>query len=112
MQRSCLLRHVVQPGMALDLPDMKELYQLADLIKQRNTISEAIATVIGRPAEIGHIGEYIAAHIFDIALHTSASQKSSDGIFQAGALTGRSVNIKWYGKREGMLESDAQRLSR
>lgn len=83
---------------------MEQLHQLARLIYQRNHLSHQIAAIIGRPAEIGHIGEYIAAQIFAVDLHTSARQRSSDGFFIAPPLAGRSVNIKWYAKQEGVLD--------
>jgi len=83
---------------------MDDLTQLAELIKTRNRIAEEITAVIGRPALIGHVGEYIASRIFAIDLEESASQKSIDGHFTTGLLKGRSVNIKWYGKREGLLD--------
>jgi hypothetical protein len=67
-------------------------------------IGNAIAEVIGRPAERGHVGEYIAAQIFDIALERSARKRARDGRFIAGALAGQSVNVKWYGKQEGVLD--------
>jgi hypothetical protein len=83
---------------------MEELNKLAALIRQRNEISDAIAALIGRPAEIGHIGEFIAAHMFNITLHSSASEKSSDGYFTAPPFQGKSVNIKWYAKLERTLD--------
>ncbi len=83
---------------------MHDLVQLAGLIRQSNIISDQIAALIKRPAEMGHIGEYIASKIFNIKLLESASHKSIDGHFVDGPLAGRSVNIKWYGKREGLLD--------
>ncbi len=82
-------------------PAMDESTKLAQLIKQRNRIEEEITAVIGRPAQIGHLGEYIAVQIFDIQLEESMVTKSLDGYFRNGAVNGRSVNIKWYAKREG-----------
>ncbi len=83
---------------------MQDLIQLAALIKQSNEITNQIAALIRRPAETGHMGEYIASKIFHITLAESASNKSIDGYFAEGALAGRSVNIKWYGKWEGLLD--------
>ena len=83
---------------------MDELKSLADLIKQRNLIDDEIAAIIDRPAERGHIGEFVAAAIFDIELHESASNKGSDGVFRSGPHKGRSVNVKFYGKDWGILE--------
>jgi len=83
---------------------MENLEKLAKLIKQKNLSDSEIARIISRPAERGHAGEYIAAHIFDIELQPSASSKGIDGHFNSGNLKGRSVNIKWYGKLEGLLD--------
>ena len=83
---------------------MDELRSLAALIRQRNAIDNKIAAIIDRPAERGHIGEFVAAAAFDIELHKSATKKGSDGVFRSGQLTGRSVNVKFYGKRETILD--------
>jgi hypothetical protein len=81
-----------------------ELNRLADLIRQMNRTGSEIAALIGRPALQGHVGEFIASRIFDIELETSATQRALDGHFRSGALAGRSVNVKWYGKRENLLD--------
>lgn len=83
---------------------MDDLAQLAELIKKRNALEREITVLIGRPAEIGHIGEYIASKVFRIALEESASHKSIDGHFRDGSLKERTVNIKWYAQREGVLD--------
>ncbi len=83
---------------------MDDLTQLADLIKKRNLLEREITALVGRPAEIGHIGEYIASRVFHIALEESASHKSIDGRFRDGPLKDRTVNIKWYARREGLLD--------
>lgn len=83
---------------------MDDLTQLADFIKERNQTERKITDLIRRPAAIGHIGEYIASRIFNIDLEESASHKGSDGYFQDGDLKGRSVNIKWYAMRQGLLD--------
>ena len=83
---------------------MEKLKELAALLKQRNEIDSAIASVIGRPAISGHLGEFIAAKIFDIKLADSATNKGIDGHFKNGPLAGRTVNVKLYGKQEGLLD--------
>lgn len=83
---------------------MNTLAELAGLLLQYNRIGNQIAALIGRPAHIGHMGEFIAAQIFDIALESSANAKAIDGRFQTGTLAGRSVNIKWYAKQENLLD--------
>lgn len=52
----------------------------------------------------GHAGEWIASRIFDIELEPSAVAKAIDGRLRSGPLTGKSVNVKWYLKREGILD--------
>jgi hypothetical protein len=89
---------------------MKTLLHLAELVKRRNALEEEFTAIIGRPAAIGHIGEYIASKIFSIALVESASQKNIDGYFQEGPLAKRSVNIKWYAKLEWLLDITADAL--
>lgn len=83
---------------------MENLDALARLIRQKNAVDAQIASHLGRPAHIGHAGEFIAAQIFDILLHDSATTAGSDGHFRSGPLAGRSVNVKWYGKHEGLLD--------
>jgi hypothetical protein len=82
---------------------VNDLTRLAQLIQTRNQVAKDIASLIGRPATLGHVGEYIAAGIFHIVLEASAAQKGIDGRFTDGPLQGRSVNVKWYGKRKGLL---------
>jgi hypothetical protein len=83
---------------------MDDLKRLAHLIRQRNEIEVEITRIIGRPAQIGHIGEYLAAKLFSIELASSATEKGHDGRFKEGPLEGRTVNIKWYAKHEGLLD--------
>ena len=81
-----------------------ELGPLASLIRQRNRIDGEIAAIIDRPAHAGHIGEFVAATIFDIRLHESATHRGADGRFTRGPLAGRSVNIKKYSTDQGVLD--------
>lgn len=83
---------------------MSEIQQLGSLIREHNSIGSRIAAIIARPATIGHTGEFIASRIFDIELEPSAVAKGIDGRFKTGPLQGRSVNIKWYGKWESILD--------
>jgi len=90
---------------------MEQLRELAGLLAERNAVDARIGAIIGRPAHIGHIGEYLAAAIFDLALHTSAVHPGSDGHFRSGPLSGRSVNVKWYAKLEGLLDINPLHLA-
>ena len=83
---------------------MSDLEQLASLLESRNAIDEKIAALIGgRPALRGPVGEWIAQRIFGVKLEESAAHKGSDGRFTDGPLTGKTVNVKWFGKRQGLL---------
>jgi hypothetical protein len=48
---------------------------------------------------------WIAAQVFDIELEASAVATGIDGHFRSGPLQGRTVNVKWYLKREGLLDT-------
>jgi hypothetical protein len=52
----------------------------------------------------GHLGEWIAARVFDISLEESATAPGIDGRFRSGPLAGKSVNVKWYLKDESLLD--------
>lgn len=82
--------------------------KLAELLRAKNRIDDEIASLIGRPALIGHTGEYVAAAIFDIELNSSATQEGTDGYFRSGALKSKSVNVKWYPKKEGILDINSK----
>jgi len=82
----------------------EQLDRLAGLLRQRNTLDADIASILGRPMTSGHAGEWIASHVFDIQLEASASAAAIDGRFRTGPLAGRTVNIKWYLLREGILD--------
>ena len=83
---------------------MGDLQELARLVKQLNKVGEKISAVIGRPSIIGHVGEFIASKVFDLALEDNAAAKAIDGHFNSGPLQGKSVNVKWYGKQESLLD--------
>ena len=89
---------------------MNSLQRLAELIHVKKKVEDEIAHIIGRPALIQHVGEYIAAHVFNIQLEYSASHRGIDGHFIGGVLAGRSVNIKWYTKQEGLLDITREHL--
>jgi hypothetical protein len=84
--------------------DDQQYEAVARLLRVRNAIDLELAQLIERPVTTGHLGEWIAAKVFGIALHERASHKGSDGTFTTGPLAGRSVNIKWYTKRENSLD--------
>lgn len=81
-----------------------QLAQIADVLRKRNWIDARIAEIIQRPMTSRHLGEWIASQVFDIELEPSARAMAFDGRFRTGPLRGRSVNVKWYLKREGLLD--------
>ena len=85
--------------------DKGSLAQAASLLCERNAIDAELARLIQRPMTSGHLGEWIAAQIFDIELEVSAVAAGIDGHFRSGPLQGRTVNVKWYLKREGLLDT-------
>jgi hypothetical protein len=87
-----------------ETPSQTQLAVLAELIRSKNAIDNQIAALVNRPALPGHVGEFIAARIFGIRLYSSATHAHSDGEFIDGALAGRTVNVKWYLKREGGVD--------
>ena len=84
--------------------DAEQLKQLSALLRSLNRVMHGIAAMIGRPAQLGHVGEFIASQVFDIDLAPSASQKAIDGSFRSGPLAGRTVNVKFYTRLEGQLD--------
>jgi hypothetical protein len=81
-----------------------EVLRFGRLLKARNAIDAELGALMGRPMASGHPGEWLAARLFPIELERSASAAGIDGRFVAGPLTGRTVNVKWYLKREGVLD--------
>ena len=81
-----------------------DLPKVAGLLDQRNAIDGEIAAIIQRPMTSGHLGEWIASRVFDIQLESSAAARGIDGRFRNGPLRGKAVNVKWYLKREGILD--------
>ncbi len=83
---------------------MDDLKRLAELLRERNRVEAEIAAVIGRPAQAGHLGEFIASGIFEIKLEKSAATRGIDGRFESGPLAGCSVNVKFYPRHTGILD--------
>lgn len=84
--------------------DSEAIPSLAQLLADRSGIDARIAALIGRPALPGHIGEWLAAKVFDIELAESATHKALDGWFRGPPQAGASVNVKLYGAQSGILD--------
>lgn len=78
--------------------------EVAELVRARNAIDEKLTAFTNRPVVAGHLGEWLAAQIFEILLEPIAVTPAIDGHFSSGPLKGKTVNVKWYGKREGMID--------
>jgi hypothetical protein len=64
--------------------DEGSLAQAAALLRERNAVDGELAQLIQRPMTSGHLGEWIAAQIFDIELEPSAVAAGIDGRFRSG----------------------------
>nr|WP_046283357.1 hypothetical protein [Mycobacterium sp. UM_NZ2] len=81
-----------------------ELAEVVALIHERNTIDARIGAVLNRPATVGDMGEWIAAHIFEIKLAAAANNAAFDGHFTTSPLVGKTVNVKTYLRQYGSLD--------
>ena len=79
---------------------------LAKLIRAKNEVDAEIAAIVGRPAQLRNVREFIAATIFDIELEYPSASSAFDGRFRGGSLAGKTANVKWYSKNEGLLDLD------
>lgn len=93
-------RHPCETGAAMD----EKVTQVAELVRQRNAIDEQLATLIGRLPIMGHLGEWVAIRIFDLESAATATQRGWDARFRGGPHAGRTVNVKFYGKGQGILD--------
>jgi hypothetical protein len=88
------------------VPDVNDepMKRIAGLLRERNAVDAEIAAIIRRPMTSGHLGEWIASQVFDIELEPAATATGIDGRFRSGPLQSCTVNVKWYLKREGLLD--------
>ena len=84
--------------------DEPALAALAGFLRVRHAIDDEIATLIGQTPTPGHVGEVVAAAVFDIELAASGVNPGFDGHFRSGALAGKTVNVKAYAERTGLLD--------
>jgi hypothetical protein len=90
--------------------DEDGLKSIAMLLQARNDIEARIADIVGRPVVAGHLSDWIAAQIFDIELEPVAN-RPIDGWFRGGSLAGRTVNVKYYSRNQGLLDmTDSEEL--
>jgi hypothetical protein len=79
-------------GGTLPAVDMDSHARAAALLHKRNEIDAELGRFMHRPMTSGHLGEWIAAQVFDIELEASAVAAGIDGRFRSGPLQGRTVN--------------------
>lgn len=82
---------------------MLDLPRLAQLVRARNTVESNIANLLGSSINLNAVGKHIAATIFGITLLPSSQHREFEGIFAHAPLTGKTVDIQWYPRREGFL---------
>lgn len=79
------------------------LPRLAELVRARNTVESNLANLLENTVNLESVGEYIAATIFGITLVSSSQHNEFSGIFAREPLTGKTVDVQWYPRREGFL---------
>jgi hypothetical protein len=82
---------------------MTNLPRLAELLRARNTVESNIANLLQCDVDLSNVGEQIAANIFGIRLTPTLNYGGPAGIFTHPALAGKTVDIRWYPRREGFL---------
>lgn len=82
---------------------MSKLSRLAELLRAHNTVESNIANLLECEVDLGSVGGQIAATIFGIRLIPTSSPNGLVGIFTNQALMGKTVDVRWYPRREGFL---------
>lgn len=82
---------------------MANLSRLAELLRARNTVESNIANLLDTTVNLSTVGQFIAANIFHIRLISSAQHHEFAGIFSHEPLTGKTVDVQWYPRREGSM---------
>jgi hypothetical protein len=82
---------------------MSNLSHLAELLRAKNTVESNIANLLGTTVNLNTVGEYIAANVFGVRLIPSAQHSEFAGIFSHTPLTGKTVDVQWYLRRESSM---------
>ncbi len=88
---------------------MSNLPRLAELLHARNTVESNIANLLGSAVNLDTVGDCIAATIFGITLIPSAQHREFTGIFASAPLAGKTVDVQWYPRREGVMNIHSDR---
>src|SRR5258708_17280287 len=87
---------------------MPDLPRLADLLRARNTVESNIANLLGSGVNLNTVGVYIAATIFGITLLPFTRSSEFTGTFASQPLSGKTVDVQWYPRREGFMNVRAE----
>lgn len=82
---------------------MPDLPRLAELLRARNTVESNIANLLQCEVDLNIVGEQIAASIFGIRFVPATAPGQSAGVFTCPTLAGKTVEVRWYLRREGIL---------
>lgn len=82
---------------------MPDLSRLAELLRARNTVESNIANLLKCEVDLNIVGEQIAASVFGIRFMPTSVPGQSVGTFTRESLTGKTVDVRWYLRREGFL---------
>jgi hypothetical protein len=77
---------------------------MAALLRARNEADAVIAGLLRRPAEQGHLGEWLAVRLLELEPAPSAHRCRLGREVRSGPLAGRTVNVKSYGALQGILD--------
>src|SRR5262249_24369301 len=81
--------------------DADSLARTAALLPERNAIDAELAELTERPMTSGHLGEWIAAQVFDIALEEAANAPAINARFRSGPLGARPSTSSGTSSRKG-----------
>ena len=90
---------------------MEQIKEFSELINQRNEIDHKIVKYTRRPAEKGHIAEWVASKAFPINLNERGNQSEYDGIFNSGDLKGKYVDIKYHAVNNHIMNINSKLTS-
>jgi hypothetical protein len=78
---------------------MSHLPRLAELLRARNTV----ANLLGESVSLSTVGESLATDIFGLTRLPPTSEREATCVFAHQPLTGKTVVVQWYPRREGFL---------
>lgn len=82
---------------------MSNLPRLAELLRARNTVESNLANLLGSSVNLSTVGEHIAATVFGLTRVPSIHHSGFVGTFANQPLHGKTVEVQWHSRREGIL---------